>query len=68
MLRDKKGRNNSAWLDTEKRLVLVRSKLVFKQVRHASKRKDVCMGTPPLEVMSVVLLRTSRGHGSCIGL
>ena len=28
----------------------------------------MCTGTPPLEVMSIVLPRTSRGHGSCIGL
>ena len=67
MLRDKKSWK-SAWLDTQKRLVLVRSRLVVKQVRRASKRKDVCTGTPPLGVMGVVLPRTSRGHGSCIGL
>ena len=67
MLRGKKSRN-SAWLDTQKRLVLVRSRLVVKQVRRASKRKDVCTGTQPLEVTSVVLPRTSRGHGSSIGL
>ena len=60
MVRDKKSRN-SAWQDTQKRPVV-------KQVRRASKRKDVCTGTPSLEVMSVVLPRTSRGHGSCIGL
>ena len=67
MVRDKSSRN-SAWLDTQKRLVLVRSRMVVKQVRRASKRKDVCTGTPPLEVMSLVLPRTCRGHGSCIGL
>ena len=62
----KKSRN-SAWLDTQKRPALVRSRLVVKQVRRASKRKDVCTGTPPLEVMSIVLPRTSRGHESCNG-
>ena len=67
MLRDKKSRN-STWLDTQKRPVLAKSRLVVKQVRRASKRKDVCTGTPSLEVMSIVLPRTSRGHGSCIGL
>ena len=59
---------NSTWLDTQKRPVLVWSRLVVKQVRRASKGKDVCMGTPPLKAMSIVLPRTSRGHGSCTGL
>ena len=67
MARGKKSRN-SAWLDAQKRPVLVRSRLVVKQVRRASKRKDVCAGTPPLEAMSIVLPRTSRGRGSCIGV
>ena len=67
MVRSKKSRNN-AWLDTQKKPVLAKSRLVVKQVRRASKRKDVCTGTPSLEVMSIVLPRTSRGHGSCIGL
>ena len=67
MVRGKKSRY-SAWLDTQKRLVLVRSRLVVEQVRRVSKRKDVCAGTPPLEARSIVLSCTSRGHGSCIGL
>ena len=67
MVRSKKSRN-SAWLDTQKRPALARSRLVVKQVRRASKRKDVCTGTPSLEVTSIVLPRTSRGHESCIGL
>ena len=67
MVRGKKSQN-SAWLDTQKRPALVRSRLVIKQDRRASKRKDVCTGTPPFEVMSIVLPRTSRGHGRCIGL
>ena len=41
---------------------------MVKQVRRVSKRKDVGTGTPSLEVMSIVLPRTSRGHGSCVGL
>ena len=41
MVRGKKSRN-SAWLDTQKRPALVRSRLVIKQVRRASKRKDAC--------------------------
>ena len=67
MVRGKKSRN-STWLEAQKRPVLVRSRLVVKQVRRASKGKDVCTGTPPLEVMSIAVPRTSRGHGSCIGL
>ena len=34
----------------------------------ARRRVCVCTGTPPLEMMCIVLPRTSRGHGSCIGL
>ena len=67
MVRGKKSRK-STWLDTQKRPVLVRSRLAVEQVRRASKGKDVCTGTPPLEVMSIVLPRASRGHGSCTGL
>ena len=58
-VRAKKSRN-IAWLDALKRPVLVRSRLVVKQVRRASKQKDVCTGTPPLEAMSIVLPCTSR--------
>ena len=39
----KKSRK-SAWLDSQKRPVLVRSRLVVKQVRRASKRIVVCAG------------------------
>ena len=53
-VRGKRSRN-SAWLDTLKRPVLVRSRLVVKRVKRASKRKDVCSETPPLEAMSIVL-------------
>ena len=66
-VRGKRSRNN-AWLDTLKRPVLVRSRLVVKRVRRASKRKDVCSETMPLEAMSIVLSWTSRDQGSCIGL
>ena len=65
-MRGKKTWNN-ARPDTQKRPKLVKSRLVEKQVRRASKRKDVGTGTPPLEV-NIVLPRTSRSHGSCIGL
>ena len=66
-MRSKKS-GNSAWLDTQKRPVLARSRLVVERVRRASKRQDVCTGTPSLKVMNISLPRTSRGHGSCIGL
>ena len=42
---------NSAWLDSQKRPGLVRSRLVVNQVRGASKREDVFAATPPLAAM-----------------
>ena len=59
---------NSAWLDSQKKPGLVRSRLVVNQVRGACKREDVFAGTPPLAAMRFVLSRAaSRGHGRCIG-
>ena len=66
-MRGKKSRNNT-WLDTQKRPILVRSRLVAKPVRSADNGKDVCTGTSPLKVMNIVLSRKSRGHRSCFGL
>ena len=60
---------NSAWLDSQKRLGLVRSRLVVNQVRGASKREDVFAATPTLAAMRFILSRAaSRGHGRCLGL
>ena len=60
---------NSAWLDSQKKPGLVRSRLVVNQVRGACKREHVFAGTPPLAAMRFVLSRAaSRGHGRCIGL
>ena len=60
---------NSAWLDSQKRPGLVRSRLVVNQVRGASKREDVFAATPPLAAMRFILSRAaSRGHGRCLGL
>ena len=60
---------NSAWLDSQKRPGLVRSRLVVNQVRGASKRADVFAATHPLAAMRFILYRAaSRGHGRCLGL
>ena len=60
---------NNAWVDLQKRLGLVRSRLVVNQVRGASKREDVSAATPPLATMRFILSRAaSRGHGRCLGL
>ena len=60
---------NSAWLDSQNRPGLVRSRLVVNQVRGACKREDVFAATPPLAAMRFVLSRAaSRGHGRCLGL
>ena len=45
---------NSAWLDSQKRPGLVRSRLVVYQVRGASKREDVFAATPPLAAMRFI--------------
>ena len=60
----------SAWLDSQKRPGLVRSRLVVNQVRGACKREDVFAATPPpLAAMRFILSRAaSRGHGCCLGL
>ena len=56
---------NSAWVDSQKRLGLVRSRLVVNQVRGASKREDVFAAT----AMCFILSRAaSCGHGRCLGL
>ena len=60
---------NSAWLDSQKRPGLVRSRLVVNQVRGASKREDVFAATPPLAALRFILSRAaSRGHGRYLGL
>ena len=60
---------NGAWLDSQKRPGLVRSRLVVNEVRGASKREDVFAATPPLAAMRFILSRAaSRGHGRCLGL
>ena len=60
---------NSAWLDSQKKPGLARSRLVVYQVRGASKREDVFAGTRPLAAMRFVLSRAaSRGPGRCTGL
>ena len=60
---------NSAWLDSQKRPGLVRSRLVVNQVRGASKREDVFAAPAPLAAMRFILSRAaSRGHGRCLGL
>ena len=60
---------NSAWLDSQKRPGLVRSRLVVNQVRGASKREDVFAATRPLAAMRFILSRAaSRGHGRSFGL
>jgi hypothetical protein len=54
---------NTGWLDHQKTATLVRSRLVAKQVRGASKREDVFAGTPPLGMMRYLLSRAaSRGR------
>ena len=45
---------NSAWLDSQKRPWLVKSRLVVNQVRGASKREDVLATTPPLAAMRFI--------------
>ena len=60
---------NSAWLDSQKRPGLVRSRLVVNQVRGACRREDVFAATPPLAARRFILSRAaSRGHGRCLGL
>ena len=60
---------NSAWLDSQKRPGLERSRLVVNPVRGACKREDVFAATPPLPAMRFILSRAaSRGHGRCLGL
>ena len=60
---------NSAWLESQKRPGLVRSRLVVNQVRGASKREDVFAVPPPFAAMRFILSRAaSRGYGRCFGL
>ena len=60
---------NSTWLDSQKKVGLVRSRLVVNQVRGACKRYDVFAATPPLAAVRFILSRAaSRGHGRCLGL
>ena len=47
---------NSAWLDSQKRPGLVRSRLVVNQVRGASKRGDVFAATPPVAAMHFIFV------------
>ena len=47
---------NSAWLDSQKRPGLVRSRLVVNQVRGASKREDVFAATPPLAALRFIFV------------
>ena len=55
---------SSAWLDSQKRPGLVRSRLVVNQVKGACKRQDVFAATPPLAAMRFILSgAASRGHG-----
>ena len=57
------------WLDSQKRVGLVRSTLVVNQVRGACKRDDVLAATPILAAMRFTLSRAAfRGHGRCLGL
>ena len=60
---------NCSWLDSQKKVGLVRSRLVVNQVRCPCKREDVFAATPPLAVMRFILSRAApRGHGRCVGL
>ena len=59
---------NSSWLDSQKKVGLVRSRLVVNQVQGACKREDVFAATPPLAAMRFILSRAaSCGHGLRIG-
>ena len=59
----------TGWLDHRKTPTLVRSRLVAKQVRGASKREDVFAGTPPLGMMRYVISRAaSRGRARCLAV
>ena len=60
---------NSGWPDSQKKVGLVRSRLMVNQVRGACKREDVFAATPTLAAMRFILPRAaSRGHGDCLGL
>ena len=59
----------TGWIDHRKTPLLVRSRLVAKQVRGANKREDVFAGTPPLGMMRYVLSRAAtRGRARCLGV
>ena len=60
---------HSAWLDSQKKPGLVRSRLVVNQVRGPRKLEDVFAATPSLAAMRFILSRAApRGHGRCLGL
>ena len=57
---------NSAWLDSQKRPGLVRSRLVVNQVKQA--RRRVCGHTTTCSNAFILSRAASRGHGRCFGL
>ena len=57
---------NSAWLNSQKKRGLVRSRLVVNQVRGACKREDVCATTPPLAAMRFILSHAASACGMCL--
>ena len=64
---------NSTWLDSQKKVGLVRSRLVVNQVRGACKRYDVFAATPLLQrrfsfcrVLRLVVMAVASVCGMCL--